>query len=110
MQAQSSANRITTSLSLAHQRRNNKKKTQHKSHPIQSSHKPLTQPPGPTLGRQKPEGRKISTLKPGKGDLKHNKLKKIIMKRQKNTTQMKEQTRNIEVQINEEEIGKLTEK
>ena len=27
-----------------------------------------------------------------------------------NTTQMKEQTRNIEVQINEEEIGKLPEK
>ena len=29
---------------------------------------------------------------PGKGDLKHNNLKKI-MKRQRNTTQMKEQTR-----------------
>ena len=29
------------------------------------------------------------------------------MKRQKNTIQMKEQTRNIEVQINEEEIGKF---
>ena len=27
------------------------------------------------------------------------------MKRQRNTTQMKEQTRNTEVQINEEEIG-----
>ena len=32
------------------------------------------------------------------------------MKRQRNTTQMKEQTRNIEVQINEEEISKLPEK
>ena len=32
------------------------------------------------------------------------------MKRQRNTAQMKEQTRNIEVQINEEEIGKLPEK
>ena len=32
------------------------------------------------------------------------------MKRQKNTTQMKEQTRNTEVKINEEEIGKLPEK
>ena len=30
--------------------------------------------------------------------------------RQKNTTQMKEQSRNTEVQINEEEIGKLPEK
>ena len=28
------------------------------------------------------------------------------MRRQTNTTQMKEQTRNTEVQINEEEIGK----
>ena len=31
------------------------------------------------------------------------------MKRQRNTTQIKEQTRNTEVQINEEEIGKLPE-
>ena len=32
------------------------------------------------------------------------------MKRQRSTTQMKEQTRNTEIQINEEEIGKLPEK
>ena len=32
------------------------------------------------------------------------------MKRQRNTAQMKEQPRNTEVQINEEEIGKLPEK
>ena len=32
------------------------------------------------------------------------------MKRQRNTTQMKEQIRNTEVQINEEGIGKLPEK
>ena len=32
------------------------------------------------------------------------------MKRQRSTTQMKEQTRNTEVQINEEEIQKLPEK
>ena len=32
------------------------------------------------------------------------------MKRQRNNKQMKEQTRNTEVQINEEEIGKLPEK
>ena len=32
------------------------------------------------------------------------------MKRQRNTTQMKEQIRNPEVQINEEEISKLPEK
>ena len=32
------------------------------------------------------------------------------MKSQRNTTQMKEQSRNTEVQINKEEIGKLPEK
>ena len=32
------------------------------------------------------------------------------MKRQRNTTQMKEQTRNSEIQINEEETGKPPEK
>ena len=32
------------------------------------------------------------------------------MKRQRNTAQMKEQTRNTDVQVNEEEIGKLPEK
>ena len=32
------------------------------------------------------------------------------MKRQRNIAQMKEQTRNTQVQINEEEIGKLPEK
>ena len=31
------------------------------------------------------------------------------MKRKRNATQMKEQTRNTEVQINEDEIGKLHE-
>ena len=32
------------------------------------------------------------------------------MKRQGNTAQLKEQTRNTQVQINEDEIGKLPEK
>ena len=32
------------------------------------------------------------------------------MKRQRNTKQIKQQTRNTETQINEEEIGKLPEK
>ena len=32
------------------------------------------------------------------------------MKRQRNATQMKEQTRNTEVQVNKEEIGKLPKK
>ena len=34
----------------------------------------------------------------------------MMMKRQRNTTQMKEQPRNTELQINEEGIGKLPEK
>ena len=42
----------------------------------------------------------------GKGDIKQNKLKKNNNEKAK-TTQMKEQTRNTEVQINEDEIGKL---
>ena len=35
---------------------------------------------------------------------------KKIMKRQRNTTKRKEQTRNTEIQINEKEIAKLPEK
>ena len=60
-------------------------------------------------GRNQKEER-IQPWRLQKGDLKNNKLKKKIMKRQRNTTQMKEQTRNTEVQINEEEIGKVPEK
>ena len=57
----------------------------------------LTQTTGPILGGRKPKGRKNSiffkeriqlSLKPGKGDLKQNKLKK--MKRQRNTAKMKQ--------------------
>ena len=73
----------------------------------------LTQTTGPTLGGQKPKGRKNSTLKPGKRRPQTQllfKKERKKMKRQRNTTQMKEQTRNTEVQINEEEIGKLPEK
>ena len=69
----------------------------------------LTQTTGPTLGGQKPKGRKNSTLKPGKRRPQTQEVNKI-MKRHRNTAQMKEQTRNTEVQIREEEIGKLPEK
>ena len=69
----------------------------------------LTQTTGSILesGNQKEE--RIQPWSLGKGALKHCKLNKI-MKRQRNTTQMKEQTRNTEAQINEKEIGKLPEK
>jgi len=62
----------------------------------------LTQTPGPTLGGQKPKEEIIQSWSLGKVDHKHSKLKKI-MKRQRNTTQMKEQTRNTEIQIKKEE-------
>ena len=84
---------------------NKQTKTQHKSHPILSLHKPLDQP---EEGRSQKEER-IQTWSLGKGDLKHNKFKIYIIKK-RNTTHMKEQTRNTEVQIYEEEIGKLPEK
>ena len=70
----------------------------------------LTQTTALTLGGQKPKGRKKSTLKPGKRRLQAQLKKKIKMKTQRSTAQMKEQTRNTEVQINEEEIGKPPEK
>ena len=70
----------------------------------------LTQTTGPTLEGRNQKEERIQPWSLGKGDLKHNQLRKQIMKRQRNTTQMKEQTRNTEVQINGEEIGKLLEK
>ena len=48
-------------------------------------------------------------MKPGKRRPQTQLVKKI-MKRKRNSIQMKEQTRNIEVHINEEDIGKLPEK
>jgi len=55
LQTQSSADRITTSLSLAHQRKN---KQTNKSSAQISPYMKLTQPIGPTLGGHKPKGRK----------------------------------------------------
>ena len=77
----------------------------------------LTQTTVPTLGGQKPKERKNSasfkeriqfSLRPGERRPQHSNFKK--MKRQRNTAQMRAQTGNTEVQINEEEIGKLPEK
>ena len=48
-------------------------------------------------------------MKPGKRRPQTQKVKKI-RKRQRNTINMKEQTRNSKLQINQEEIGKLPEK
>ena len=80
-QTKSSADRSTTSLSLAHQRKNKRK---NKNSAQILPYTKLTQTTGPILGGQKQKERKNSTvikeriqisLKPGKGDLKHNKLK-----------------------------------
>ena len=63
IQTQSSADRITTSLSPAHQREK-KQKTKNSAQIL--PYMKLTQTTGPTLGGQKPKGRKNSTLKPEK--------------------------------------------
>ena len=72
----------------------------------------ITQTTGQSLGGQKSKRRKNSNLIPGKRRPKHNTLKKKkkIMKRQRNITQIKGKTRKTEVQINKEEIGKLSDK
>jgi len=74
MHTKSSKDRITTSFSLAHQRKNEQanKQTQHKSYSMRSSHKTLDQP---EEGRNEKEER-IQPWSLGKGELKHNKLKK----------------------------------
>ena len=59
IQTQSLADRIITSLSLAHQRKTNKNSAQI------SPYTEFTQATGPNLGGQKPKGRKNSTLKLG---------------------------------------------
>ena len=58
---QSSADRITTSLSLAHQRKN---KQTNKNSAQTSPYRKLLQTTRPTLGGKKPKGRNNSTLKP----------------------------------------------
>ena len=57
------ADRITTSPSPAHQRKN---KQINKNSAQISLYMKLTQTTGPTLKWQKPKGKKDSTLKPGK--------------------------------------------
>ena len=56
---QSSADRITTSLSLSPERKNKQAKNSAQI----SAYMKLTQITGPNLGGQKPKGRKNSTLK-----------------------------------------------
>ena len=104
---QSPVDRRTTSLSLAHQRKNKQElSTNVTLYEAHTNH-------WTNLRRAETKRKKKFNFpwSLGKGDLKYNNLKKKHkQKRQRNTAQMKEQTRNTEVQINEEEIGKLPEK
>ena len=81
IQTQSAAGRITTSLSLAHQRKNkqiDKTKQQQQQNSAQiSPYTKCTQTTGPTLGGQKPKGRKNLALKPGKRRSQTQYVKKI---------------------------------
>ena len=71
----------------------------------------LTQITGPTLRRAETKVRKKFKLEAlEKENSKTIGQKKKKMKWQRNTTQMKEKTRNTEVQINKEEISKLPKK
>ena len=71
----------------------------------------LTQTTEPTLEGAETKRKKEFNLEAWEKETSNTiSKKKKKMKRQRNTTQMKEQTRNTEVQINEEEIGKLPEK
>ena len=72
---------MTISLSLVHRRKNKETNKQKLSTNLTLYEAYTTT--GQTLGGQKPKGRKKSTLKPGKGDLKHNKLKKYNAKAEK---------------------------
>ena len=148
---------MTTSLSLAHQRKNRQTKTQHKSHLIRSLHKQnkntnpiisrqdyhLTQPCPSEKNKQTNKLstnltlykaytnhwtnlRRAETKRKKEFNLIQRKNSafpeaweketsitirfKKVMKSQRNTAQMKEQTKSTKVQINEEEIGKLPEK
>ena len=66
MQTKSSADRITTSLSLAHQRKHKQtNKQQQQQISAQITLYKVAQTTGQNLGRQKLKGRKNSTLKPG---------------------------------------------
>ena len=99
------ADRITASLSLAHRGETNKQtKTQHISPLDEAYTNQWTNPK-----RAETKRKKEFNLEAWEKNLKHNKFKKKIMKKQRNTTQMKEQHRNTEVQINEQELGKLPE-
>ena len=60
--------------------------------------------------RQKPKGRRNTTIKSGKRRPQVDRVRKKMMRRQRNRAQMKEWGRNSQDQINEEEINNLPER
>ena len=85
------------------------------SHPLSSASPPAPNPSqhqGLTkLRRAETKRKKEFNLKAWEKETSNTvKFQTKVMQRQRNTVQMKEQTINTEVQINEEEIGKLPEK
>ena len=103
MQTQSSADRITTSLSRAHQKKNKQELSVNLAQKACTNH-------WTKLRREETKGKYEFSLEVWEKTSNTISLKKKIMKRQRNTTQMKEQMGNTEVQIKEEDIGKLPEK
>ena len=101
---QKSADRITSSLSLAHQRKNKQKlSTNLTLYEVYTNH-------WINLRRTETKRKKDFNLEAWEKENSNTINYKIIIKRQRNTIQLEEQTRNTEVQINEQEIGKLPEK
>ena len=82
-----------------------KQKIKDKSHPILSLNKPLA-----NLRKAETKTKKEFNLEAWEKETSNTISFFLKKKRQRNTAQMKEQTRNTEVQINEEEIGNLPEK
>ena len=79
IQTQSSADRITTSFSLTHQR---KKKQTKNSAQISPYTKKFTQTSGPNLGWKKPKGKKDFNLEAQEKEISNTiSLKKKVMKR-----------------------------
>ena len=102
IQTQSSAESITTSLSLAHERKNKQTTRKQKLSTNLSLYEAYANH-CTNLRRAETKKKKEFNLEAWEKETSNT----ITLKRERNTTQMKEQTRNTEVQINEEEIEKL---
>ena len=91
-----------------------KTNTQHKSHPTQAYTKHWINPRGAVTKSKKEfnllQRKNSAFLEAWEKETSNTVSYFKKMKRQRNTTQMKEQTRNTEVQINEELIDKTPEK